>query len=283
MKRLPLTILLVVACGKPSPRVEVPPLPHVARLADTYRELLPSIQDDNGWFNAHDCDALLFNSLASAGGAVIEIVKARDDETHQWYRTPDKDCHPDRSASDISRDMLLGLMWHIWKSGEFDLGVDLWNYGVKNKWVMGRGPLTRTLFTPTLRDTLARMIGEGYRAPEVFARLAPGFGRHLQVVHILLRGEVTGQLSAQSIKRLEEYYEEESSNILFQAANGVWVDRSTHVDISHYPKDRLATTGDWCEAWPPQRSADDSGREPCRKGKIHSGGEILFIDQLIKG
>jgi len=284
-----LTILLCLSCGRPVDRIEVPPHVQVNELAEFYATLLPTIQDADGYVNASDCDALLFNSLLSAAGAEITILLSMDWVSGQWYRTKYKNCYDeDKSASTISGDMLLGLMWHIWRAKDLTMAENLYQYGRKNTWVMGQGPISRTGMKPILVDTLAKIIrqmgGKNHPmlVPDIWPKVPPGFGRHLQTLHILLRGQIEGKLAKTAVDRIVYNYSQERGNILFQAAHRKWVDPSTRIDLSAYPLDRLPTSLDWCEQWPVQRAADSNGLNPCDEGKTHSGGEIGFIKMILE-
>jgi hypothetical protein len=249
--------------------------------------MISHVQDEHGFINSDECDSLLFTGLIGAAGVDIDIEAAQG-KPGQWFRRPSQDCYPDHSKSTISRDMILGLLWYSWRNKRLDIVTDLFQYGRRNDWVMGKGSPSRTALSPLMINTIIRIIQKldgkawPYISPEIWPKVEPGYQRHIQTLHLLLRGEVMGKLSGQAVDRLKANYEDEPHNILFQAAHNLWIEE-TEIDISHYPTDRLPSYNDWHDIWPPQRSADDSGRLPGTEYRVHSGGEIIFIFGTLQG
>lgn len=262
---------------------------------DTYVSLLPGIADADGWFETDACDALLWNSLLAAGGVDIDVTKARGSDG-KWYRRPAKDCFATGgSKSEISRDMLLGLMFYATYYGRLELLQSIYKYGSTNGWVMGEGDLTRTVFSPSLQATLADAIaylgGEQdlpeSQFPQAWYAFNTGFRAHLDILHILLRGQVVGGISDAMANVLEIQYNRDKNNPLFSYAwhkynTGDYREALGLLDNEAlWPKERLPTSANYCDAWPFQR---DPGPDwaPCADGKTYTGGGFILLTRLIE-
>jgi len=289
MKSLILTLLLVpvLACAKPiKRRTDVKQYPLLDMLTEVYLENMTKAQDDWGFIESDKCDSLLFSGLLGSAGVRVWLYGARDDDG-RWYRRWQKDCYPDHSASSISRDMLLGVLWYAWGNKRADIAVNLLQYADKHGYIMGEGPPSRVLMTPALVNTtqlIAFKLGArkyAWKMPEIWAATPKGSARHIQMLHILLRADVLGKLSPGAARRLKAIYRAEPENVLFAAAHNYWI-KDTDIPLHDYPMDRLPDTSDWKEPWRPQRSMDDSGRLPSLPLKYHSGGEIVFINHFLQ-
>ena len=109
-----------------------------------YLNLSVQKKDSFGWISDSKCDGLLFNSLYSLSGGIVNLEKASG-RPGGWFRHPSKNCYKTKgSASTISRDMLLGLFLWIWKNKRLDLIESIIHFGEANRdslgnWTMGHG------------------------------------------------------------------------------------------------------------------------------------------------
>jgi hypothetical protein len=286
-------IVLLTACGAPADHNEPAPAGH--------RELLHTVQDENGFVETVRCDSLLFSGLlGSVPNVDVDLLAARD-EAGQWFRRPTKDClATSRSKSTISRDMLVGVLWWSWRNDRLDVIEDLIQYASDHDFVMGQhdGSLEgrgRVILSPALAMTMAKLrlkLGGAdsvyAHTPLVWPTIEPGFQRHLQVLHILLRAELDGGVSAQEASLLATYVKEEPGNLLWQAAARRHLNHNATGWVKladKYPLGRLPSArNEWCDEWPVQRSANSKGQLPCPEStRIHSGGELLFAITILNG
>lgn len=259
-----------------------------------YQSLGPSVQDADGFIDFEHCDSLLFSGLYGVGGGQVNIAAARNSEG-AWQRRSlnQPPCYPQGSASSISRDMFMGLLWYMWEYRRLDLAEDLFAYGEAHDWIMGKGDVSRIYFTPGLQATLAEMIFRmggkdrpSYRSiPQAYSKNT-GFAAHLDVLHLVLRAEMVGSLEAKGVELLKFNYDRAPQNALFSYAWHRYSDGdqsqtySALLNEAWWPADRLPTSADRCEAWILQR---DPGADwaPCEGGKTHSGGDFLFVARLL--
>lgn len=292
------TILLslyTLGCGSKPRSVDVPLL--ISERADIYRALVSKTQDDDGFIDTKRCDSLLFSSLISTAGIDVNL-EAAEVSPGEWLRRPISypECYENRlSRSRVSRDMLLGVFWDSWAKGDLNRLQRIWDYGSANNWIMGTyRPLdlkaigTMTM-NPAYITLLARMI-YALGGPDYTVRLAPifitnsceGFTCHLSVLYLLLLGEVSG-LSSSQIDRLEQISIQNPQNLLFTAAAIKYgKHRPWLVNWSLYPADRLPDSSDRCETWATQRDDNDVGLQPCTKNELHSGGDLIFVDWILR-
>lgn len=296
-----LVALILVSCGKKVTSKDSGEIDDQLRSkAEIYLELSREEQGDAGFILTDKCDSLLFTGLYGAAGGDVDITAARDSRG-KWHRRPISltPCYPKHSASEISRDMFVGLLWYIWEHRRLDLAEDLLEYGEDNFWVMGKGDLSRTLFSGNLQSTLAQIIyrlgGANHfiyrNIPSEFTTTHTGFEAHLDVLHILLRGRVFGRISADEKAVLVRQGTRVPQNPLFAYGKALYTDgdQTDTVDLLlrdlfRFPQDRLPTTHDRCEPWVLQR---DPGKDwqPCDLGqpaKKHPGGDLLFVEYLLR-
>lgn len=302
-----LTALLILSCSR-HPHNSGTHSVTLSELAATYAALQHTVSDERGWTNTDGCDALLFNSLRAASGVPVDVGAAEDpNRGGKWYRRPADlpECFASgESRSSISRDMLLGLTWWIWTHDRVEELERLWKFGQARNWVMGDGRLggVDTVLNVNLLSLLARTchkLGASCpgahvwrHAPLTYHGGAEGYERHLEVLQILLLAELDGSIPSYLLDRLQRHRAEQPTNPLFAAAVSLFAPPSA-VDgpmptlenlLERYPSDRLPTTDDWCSPWPVERDAGDSSLEPCpERGRIHSGGEVLFIRRILIG
>jgi len=292
MKYFLLTILLLVGCGygRNEAKDTVTPFQYAGQKAETYAGLYGDISDDTGLFDDNDCDALLFNALYGVTDDSLDIESFRDKESGQWFRTPAKSCYKEgRSASTISRDMLIGVMYWAWFNERLDLLEDLRKYGQANDWVMGQGPLDRTYFTPNFQKTLYVLLGREYKGPpELWVDPLKDHQRHIVALNIILRGERQGQINDDMLRLLNKFAELEPSNALFLYGVGRFTDENQAETINvlvndrWFPIDRLPNSEDRCGRWLWERSGEHEHWHPCSEGVTHSGGDLRLIVFLLE-
>ncbi len=219
----------------------------------------PEHKDKFGWCSDMKCDGLLFNSLWSIGGADIDILAARD-ASLKWHRHPAMNCYTNReSKSEISRDMLLGLLlWSIFNRRS-DVISDLIRFGEGCEWVMGEGDLSRTYLTASLRSTiyhaawllygqnsLIRFLPKDWAWPLPFSLVTnqPGYKRHLQCLHILALS-LMREPHKRDVAVMKHHAEHEPLNALYQAIYNFVSGQSQDSAIAllmnefYFPDDRL--------------------------------------------
>lgn len=301
-----LIFLLVSGCSiLPHKRVEKK-ASYLEELADTYAGLQAT-----GWTDTDQCDALLFNSLRGAAGVPLPIWEAEDKSTPgRWYRRPTylPECYASGGAnSTISRDMLLGLFWYAWSTGDRGIVGSLWEYGSSRNWFMGDGDSggLGTVLNSNMISLLARLCthlgaecsgnpGEWAKVPLTFSGVPEGYVRHLEVLQILLLGELEGQIPGYLADRLALHATEQPENPLFAAAMvlyQVWDPAEVDRRLSSWPGDHLPTSADWCSSWRvesegpgPIEESGSRGWNPCpEQTQVHSGGEILFLRRVLSG
>jgi hypothetical protein len=269
---------------------------------ELYMSLQPTVEDQLGWILVKDCDALLFTSLNTVSGRRPNLLAARD-ENGQWFRRPlvYESCYPKNSASSISRDMFVGLMYAVWRTKQLGVALDLYDFGESNNWVMGKGDPSRTLFSPSLQSTLAEMIYRMGGQDKVIARNLPqiwvpgltDYQLHLALLHIALRGELYGFVSAPMREVISEAAGRETNNALAALLYAKYIsgdlDHAADLLLNQgwWPADRLPTTGDRRAEWITQRQFYGSDGEvnpdwlPVEGTSVpHTGGDFLFVAKL---
>jgi hypothetical protein len=266
-------------------------------LTDKYKLYLKEIkrhQDKHGFIMSNHCDSLLFTSLASFGGMRgVDITKACDRDG-KWHRRPiDNPCYPEHSKSTISRDMLLGLLYFIYKDKNLTLAEDLWDYGIKNNWIMGDGDVSRIYMTPGLQATLAELIyflgGKNYRfarnMPQTWPKGLDGYQAHLQALHIGLRMMLVGHTKKMS-KVVNDLCYRQGENPLFWLLNylcngiGRGSFNSALLNEKLFPSDRLPASKDRKGNWLQERDFGKDWESDFLSNKEHTGGDYLFLVAL---
>lgn len=300
MRLILISILTVVnvSCGAPGKEEAKPTintLDDILEVRDAYLDLIPEVQDDFGFIYSDKCDSLLHSGLASYGGADVDILAARDEDSGQWYRTPYKDCYSNerrdiassrRSKSTISRDMLAGAMWSLQGSGDLASLERLIDYGKGHKWIMGQGPLDRTFFTHNFQDTLYRLAGRDWKGPPyLWVDPIKDHQRHVVALNIILRGEKQCEIDAAMLDLLAKFRNSSPQNALFQYGYHRFTDgdqEQTLEILSRFPSDRLPTNEDWCGRWLWEKDEDHDSWRACDETREHSGGDLLFIAKLLE-
>lgn len=197
---------------------------------------------ETGWPSATDCDGTLWAGLAAAAGAGVslELAEHAPGVIHRRPTTPcypndlDGDGQPD-SRSTVSRDMFTGYLWGMWARRDTDAVRRLVDYGEAHDFVMGE-PKDRTYeveLGQNLTGLACRMLGAlggGDRTcagkQALYLPVAKDYEAHIQVLAILLQGEVSGialtDIDGLMLSRLEEAVADYPGDALFQAALGVY-------------------------------------------------------------
>jgi hypothetical protein len=305
---LPYSILVSLFEKKVMPKKPLlkAPLKNLEQKYYKYLQLIRQAQDEDGFVEADTCDSLLFTGLSSAGGAKVSIGAAINIDRY-WQRRPTryKQCwspegKENYEGSTISRDMLMGLMWHIWKSKDLKLAEMLYKDGKKRYWIMGEGNFTRILFTPALQSTLAEMIYRLGGKNRFLARRRlqswpdglQDYELHLQMLHIALRGDMMGYITESMAKIIVDAQKREPNNALASVLDSLYLSNyvtpAAHLLLREdwWPSDRLPTSADRASHWLPERKYHKNGKInpdwlPSDAGKTHSGGDFLFCAKLL--
>jgi len=299
-------LLLLSGCASRGESSDSPSVPHRYQLPQdllekqaVYRALAPSRQNANGFIETDRCDALMMTALLDVGGGPVANIHAAEEEPGKWLRR-DIDsgkCYPNNGAkSSISRDMLLGVMWYAWARRDINILQDMYSYGERNNWVMGEGDIARTGMR-TLRGTLAAVIhalGGPYRPgdelltdPQLIVK--DGYEAHLQVLVLLLRGEIYGRLSDHSRHVLRGLADSNPNSPIMQAAAARWVHPDYYPRFllasrseQYFPSGRLPTSADRCIDWATHEKNPLDWAPCAEENRIHSGGDLLFALYIVE-
>lgn len=251
---------------------------------------------DEYGFTSPKCDSTLFTALCKTAGGCegTDLFLAEDTSAPgRWYRHALHDCYPSQSGSDISRDMLLGVLIYLAKTRNLDALLAIQAYGRENDWIMGRGEVSRTYFTPLMQSNLGRAIvhsGGFTVVPEPVTDLPvnTGYQAHLDVLGIFLRGMTGGEITTPELYYLGEQVKREPENALFQAVYHRFSDgkQTAAEDIlmgeARFPADAMPTSTNYCTEYLWQRDSKRDGQpshdwRPCPdEAKTHDGVDFLF-------
>lgn len=294
VKVFTLAILALSACQREhEPNDPVNPLAAADKKAAVYLSLAGESKDAHGFVHSK-CDGLLFTALHVVGGGQADIMQAQG-KPGQWFRHAEHDCYDLEQAgqpgskSDISQDMILGLLWWAWETGNLNVVEDLIAYGVEHNWVMGRGDPFRTVLRPNMiwllysvKNALAGTDDVPTVPKEEEALGLADFGDHLEVLRLLLLAHVAGAASEAEMNIFKAHAERQPRNALFQAAYHLYTDGDQSAagavldDPALFPADRLPAVSDRCEEYLWQRDESDNWA-PCPASvKPHSGTDLLF-------
>jgi len=297
-----LILTLLACCGrhsKPEPlAVDADLAARVNQKVSTYESLLPAHQDQHGFIMTSHCDATLFSGLLGAAiPGSVDLLAARGPD-NRFYRRPlgtYPECYESGSSkSTISRDMFIGILWHLWVNRMSEDVRLLMTNARNNDYIMGSGDPSRISLMPNLTKLLAEMdyrlngrdSDERY-LPTIWTKGLVDYEAHLQVWQILLYGEVFGFIDGFQKARLLEHYERRPDNPLYAAAwarwiSGNWNPALAALDNPRWPADRLPTSRDYSTDWWIQRD-DPSDLLPDLEGPEiqHTGAEIVVIYNLI--
>ncbi len=287
-------------------------IPAVEQKVNLYVDLLQEQRlGPDGFINYKTCDSA--NASGILGAAIPGLVnlpaaRAADGSWRRrslalpdcYFSTPEELGALGGSGSSISRDMLTGIMWWIWKNNRLDLAIDMMEYARSHNYIMGSGDPARVLLMPNLTKLLADIIYQlsnkevDYLSerlllvPVYSARLAD-YEAHIQMWQILLDGEVNGGLRPSEFNVIRAQYERRSDNPLFAAANARWISGDFTRALRdlldpRWPDDRLPERSEYCtDIW----IATDNPAEllPCTESSLArfhpSGWEVVVIYKLV--
>lgn len=280
MKHLLLCAIILTACGKKAPQDSAPNA-EVAAKAALYKSL------HKGWAHGK-CDSLGFSSLGKLAGGLADVdLLAAESATEpgRWYRSPEQDCYnKGESDSDISKDMFVMLLPYLYATGDQQNLKDIYAYGKLKGWVMGRGPISRTILTPPIIYRIQVMINKTEPiavAQEVTEMAKAGYEKHLDAIGWMTDSMVKSGLSPSDYEQLRKYSEEEPRNALMAALYHKFKDGNQEqaisilLDETLFPSDRLPTTKDRCEEYLWQRYETPTDWLPCDKVSTHDGVDFL--------
>jgi len=242
---------------------------------DLYIAQQPKAMDSIGWPVESKCDGLLFCSLDATGGGACNPLLAEKGAGH-WLRHPDGSCYPcpGGSCSENSKDQFLGLMPYLFvkkPATALQEAEAIAAYGEANSWYMGAASdeskkLSNELFLPPFRATVYELVAQlggpnndQRLIPQVWIPTATGYERHLQVLHIVLRGIMQNGIDALELDYLESCAEKEPNNALYVAAYHRFKDGDQSAaaallgDTSKFPDDGLPTSANYCTDYLYQR------------------------------
>jgi len=310
MKIFVLAFLLAVGCGgcgtekkKEEKKADLSELlPIIEERKAFYLAQSLQKKDGYGWDINSKCDGLLFNSLWAVAGAPINIEMARD-SSGKWYRHASQSCYKEGGAtSEISRDMILGLLLYIWEYKRLDIIQALIKYGEAHNWRMGEGDKTKTGIRVNLKATIFELqyrLGGGdslHRAwpqawdkpvPFSLAAMKPGYETHLQILHIYIRGLITERISVREYDLLKHYTNREPRNALYSAVFHLFTDSNMLgpvnllLDTSLFPASHLPTNLQYCTEYLFQRDQYSDSWRSCPIQKSHTGIDWLFAFSVI--
>lgn len=320
-----LIALLTLGCGKSRTAQTVALSEDITYLAALTTQRIEIEREERGrnqvWLA--DGDWLIFAGLTCSSdgyGDCPEILQARDKDG-KFHRNIFHSCTEAMAdageCTQISRDQYLGAFWYFWRTKDRTALEGIASYGRANDWVMG-APFPgdgRTFFTPNMRAILYQMIyalggsDDPNRAwPILNSPGQVGYEAHLQVLSVLLIGEVKETLAEQgkpltyggslslevtdgAYTRLAEHAAREPNNALFCAAEAIYSDTAKVgrciallTDEKHWPRGRLPhPTTEHCEFWLYQRDEKPHDWLPCDKQEPVSFGSAIFAaDKILR-
>lgn len=252
----------------------------------TYLTLATEKEKSHGWLYL-DCDGLLFSSL-SAWAGVDSAIDAAKQRPGVWWRRPDENCYPEESKSEISRDMITGLVWWLYSEKKASDIKDIYKL-CRYSGFLGLGDKSRTKCTPNIYSTLS-VAYKGLTGVELgWSGVAvtrttkmTGYEVHLTALQIAFRKMVTGGLSKTNEAWLYRRLRYNPSNAILLTT---WGDGAAAGQVllreDLFPSGRLPNSHDRCEQWLWQR--DEGEWEPCPDYEEYRGGDFLFAAKLLLG
>lgn len=254
MLYLVFTLLFWTACGYfTTKKPAEPKQTRFAELQARFDDRLASTDfGETGWPSPEDCDGLLWAGMAKAAGLQVDLHLA-EYEAGRWHRRPPPACWDGEdkgSKSTISNDMLIGLLWGLWRDRDTAALTRLANFTQANDFVMGEPfpeMASRVIMKPNVALLLGRALystthGQDDRPwrkfPPVFLPVTQDYEGHLQALAIALLGEINESLARQSLDatysqnlldinqaaltRLQALAEAEPDNPLYNAVIGIY-------------------------------------------------------------
>jgi len=275
MKHL-LIILAIFSCSKKGAKEPTVVNSAIVAKAELYKSL------HNGWAHGAGCDSLGFTALCKiAGGCIDANITDAEGEPGRWYRNTSKTCFDEgKSASDISKDMFAMLLPYLYSTGDKQNLEEIYAYGKSKGWVMGRGPISRTVMTPPMIYMLQMMINKV--EPIEVTKSKAGFEKHLDVISFYSQTLYKNGMDVTDYETLRRYVEESPRNSLMQSLLHKYKDgdQSKAIEIlmdqTLFPSDRLPTPKDRCEEYLWQRDETTKDWGSCDKVGVHDGVDFIF-------
>ena len=286
-----LLIISLLGCGTRSRHVTPANQTNLQRLQtmyDLYSVLYTAQADSDGFVETNWCDSLTETGFSNpnANLVIAEVSPG------QWLRRPTTytECYKSKgSATDISRDGILAVMWYSLENKRLDLLTELWNYGTNNNWVMGlEGDLPTRMMNPYMIALLAQEIyylGGGDYAIRftLYPDTSPNgaSASELQAIQNLIKWKTLGTQQVGDMAFVKQLIDSAPINPLYAYLAGQ-LDTSAALLLQYWPNDRLPTSADNCTDWRISQDNNGSGLVPCPKqGLTHSGGDFLLVARLI--
>ncbi len=271
--------------------------------ADSYCALEDELADDQG-FVGTDCDLVLFNALRAVGcDATVNLTAAEDPATPgQWDRDPKRLCYAEgRTSARFSKDMAVGVLYWAWSTGAKALPVverlaayleahggylcEAKDAATRDQRCKVGAGLAATVYE--LRFRLGGADSPKRQAAAVFDPLADGSERHVQALHLYLRGLMFGAVTDPELYVLEQWGR---ANPLFAAmaakfetSNLELVTSAVVDDEVKFPPGRLPTSADRCTDYLWQRNEGDDWL-PCppeHAPEAYSGIDLAFFRAVV--
>jgi hypothetical protein len=259
-----------MSCGYFASRKPSDPKPNRnAEFRAAYDDLLATTDfGETGWPSVDDCDGLLWAGIASAGGVSVDLTLS-EYEAGEWHRRPPPACwdgEDNGARSTISNDMIIGLLWGLWRARDLTNLTEFADYAIEHDYVIGEpfpAMASRVVLKPNQMSLLGRAIyAASYgatdyamrRLPPFYAPAGEDYERHIQALGIALTGEINEALADRSLDatydgvalltlpealltRLDALIDAEPTNPLYHAIRGIYTgDFSTAISLWLDPK-----------------------------------------------
>lgn len=279
-------ILSLTACGKHKPKDPVIRNSQIADKANLYKSLHKS------WAHGGGCDSLGFTALCKLSGGCqdVDIFQAESKtEAGRWYRNASQTCFDEgKSASDISKDMFAMLLPYLYATGDQTNLNEIYNYGKAKGWVMGRGPVSRTIMTPPMIYMLQVMINkvEPIASTLNVEMAKAGYEKHLDTMSFYSQTLYKNGMDLTDYETLRRYVEESPRNALMQALYHKYKDGDQSkaiailMDETLFPSDRLPQPKDRCEEYLWQRDDLPKDWAACDTIGVHDGVDFLIAAKI---
>lgn len=304
MKTL-LIILLSFGCARRDNAPTAPTmserLQSLSDKRDLYCELSRPHYESSFWVTG-ECDGLLWTSLHSLACGYGDIGQFESKtEPGRWYRNPEHDCYPNGSASDISKDMLQGLLLHMAKTKSKERMERTLAYCENNMIAGGTAckmgeakdyetEVSRTYWPVTSVQILRDMIE--YRGSLVTTQEKTGFPAHLEFLQFQIKSLVYGGITDGELKLLKAHADRVPRNSLFNGGyhlyskDPAYLERSVSFleDQSHWPDGHLPTKREnHCSSYLFQREDEPNDWEPCEDDEALHGTDFAYAVATLLG
>lgn len=200
-------------------------IPLVVEKIEALKTVLKGREDKFEWV-ARGCDGMLWEGKyrAVVGGGNLA---AAEREPGRFGRRPEPcwDGKDIGSKTTWSRDMAVGLVLWLWRSGDFRTLERHYQFGKENHWAMGFPKTNRVYYTPQMKSFLTRTIralgGSNHSPYKWNALYFPGkldYAAHLEVLQIVARSEIEGSIPKIALARLKEHAKRAPRNPLYAAS-----------------------------------------------------------------